>query len=297
MAATFEDLIQEVLLNLEGFTGDQDLYGLLQVPEDAADISATATSFVVNGSGGDSAFTAGVIEVGDELMYARAYNPTTRTFSGLIRGWRGTTASTHPYQTLVRNNPKIPRHAVKRAINDTITSLYPRVYGINSELRAYQASKTTYDLPPNAKQVLRVAFQSPTDDNDWIPCKRWKLNPFSGGNSIDIWDGFPGRQVRIDCAIEAFPMEYNTDYFSSATTLPEWTRDLVVMGACYRLSSYIDAARLGATSAAQVLQNQQNPPGAAINVSKYFLGLYQQRLTEAEERLQDLYPPQRHYIQ
>ena len=120
---TLSDIVEEVLLDLEGYIEDQDVFGVL-----ASTISSSATSFVVNGSAfaDGSGFSPGIIEIGDELVYVQSVDKTTGTITALSRGWRGTTATAWPAGTLVRNAPRLPKVSIKRAINDTLLNFYTR---------------------------------------------------------------------------------------------------------------------------------------------------------------------------
>lgn len=300
--ATFEDIIQEVLMNLEGFNGDQDIYGTLN-----AGISSTASSFKVDGAvfADGSGFSTGLLEVGDELIYAQSLDRTTGVFTGCMRGWRGTTAAAWPANTLVRNNPRFPRLAVKRAINDTIRALTPRVPAIKTYEFTYKGAQVRYDLPEDVRNVIQVSWFVPGASKTWETSKRWNFDLTGGsssatGRALDVWDALPGRKVQVVYQAEPLPLSSPSDNIT-ASGLMDWVRDLVVMGACYRLAATIDAGRTQATTAEQGLINAKGYYGSASlsagqSLSKYFYTLYQQRLAEAEARIQDMYPVARHYI-
>ncbi len=121
--ATFEELVEECLLNLEGFSADQGIYGTL-----TNSITSTDTTFLVDGAivtADQSGFSTGLIEIDEELVNTRYINTTTGQFSQVLRGFRSSEAVAHDAGTIVRNNPKFPRVALKRAINDTIKQLHP----------------------------------------------------------------------------------------------------------------------------------------------------------------------------
>jgi hypothetical protein len=299
--ATFEDIIQEVLLNLEGYTGDQDIYGTINT-----EINATANTIEVNGSvfPDGSGFTAGMIEVGEELVYAQEFDRTTATFTGCLRGWRGTTAATHPVGTLVRNNPRYPRNSVKRAINDAIANLHPTIPVYKTYEFQYKGGQARYDLPAGAIAVTRVRYSEPGATKTWAPVKRWTFIPAADttsetGAAIDIYDALNGRTVQV--LYEATPAALVNlgDTLETTAGVYSWARDIVIYGACYRLASFIDSPRAIANSAdQQVISNSQTgvPYNSGQNLSRYFLGLYNARLQEAQNRLQDLYPAQRHFV-
>lgn len=302
MAIVFEDLIQETLMSVEGFLGDQDLYG---TTHDA--ITATTSSFKVDSAtfADGSGFSPGLIEVGDELVYVQSVDRTTGTLSGVLRGWRGTTAVAHPAGTLVRNNPKFPRLAVKRAINDTIESLGQRAPVIKTTEFLYKGARIRYDLPADTNNVFQVSWFAPGASKTWIPCKRWDFDATAGststtGKAVDVWDAMPSRKVQVVYQGEAGGMTNAADAFTTTTGLPEWCKDLIIFGACYRLAALLDFARVSGTTVEQAVMNSTATYGstalsAGSSASKYFFSLYQQRLAEVETRFQNTYKVARHY--
>lgn len=294
--ATLYELVEEVLLNLESGTGDVAIYGTLP-----STLTSSATSFTVTGPvyPDGSGFSTGILEIGDELVYAQNLNRSTGAYTGVMRGWRGTTPATHPAGTLVRSNPTWARAQVKRAINDTIINLPGTVFGVGTHEFVKQGSVVKYTLPDDADRVLAVHYLPSGSYATWTTVKQWKALPTSTASTpmtIDVYDAAPGRTVRVTYAKRPAELTSNSSVFSTVTGLPDWCRDLVVYGACWRLASTVDASMLGGTSAEQAsnLGRQQNMSGT--NVSKYFLGMYGQRLQEVEARMGTDFPAVRHWV-
>jgi len=298
--AILEDMIEEVLLNLEGYIGDQDVYGTL-----AANITDTATTFTVNGSvfPDGSGFSTGLVEIGTELVYVQNINRTTGEFSGVLRGFRGTEAQTHLANTGVRNNPRFPRIAIVRAINDTIKSLYPSLYAVKTMEITTLGGVVQYDLPANTLNVLHVQILEKGITKSWRPSKRWNFDNTGGSNTttgkaLNIFDAPPSYKVQITYTTEPSALDYG-DSFTTVSGFPEWVRDIVVYGACWRLASFVDSAKVAQVSVSQSAINQGAYSGtfsSGTNLAKYFLGMYNQRLQEAERRMKQEYLPARHYI-
>jgi hypothetical protein len=291
-----EDMIEEVLLNLEGFVGDQDVYGTL-----SDDLTTSTMEFVVNGATypDGSGFSTGMVEIGTELVYVQEIDRTTGEFSGVLRGFRGTTPVAWPAGTLMRNNPRFPRHAVIRAINDTIKSLYPKLFAVKKREITIQGSVTQYDMPADTLGILSVQILMPGASKLWVRSSRWSFDTTGGSNTatgkaINIFDAASGRPVQIVYTAEPSALEIGDD-FTAITGLPDWIRETVIFGACWRLSSFVDSARVAATSAEQTLLQGQSQVGSGTNLAKYFLGMFQQRLLESEARIKREYPAQRHY--
>jgi hypothetical protein len=72
-------------------------------------------------------------------------------------------------------------------------------------------------------------------------------------------------------------------------------RDVIIYGAAWRLSSYIDPARISITSAAADEFDAKRPYGTGTNVTKGLQALYQQRLEEESLKQKIQYPTRVHY--
>ncbi len=296
---TFSDLQDEVLLTLEGFTNDQAAIAVL-----SGGITDSATSITVTGGAysDGSGLSTGVWEIEEELLYVPDFNRSTGVASSVVRGWRGTAKVAHSAGAVVRNNPKFPVVQVKRTINDTVRNLYPRVPAIKATDLTTETRKTRYQLPADAKGVVSVQMQDGVNEDDaWSDLSVWKFNPKPGG----VNDGFTslelpyeGRNdtVRVVYSAEPTPMSASSDNFETVTGLPAFTREAVVWGAVWRLYSFAELGRGYFSSADQTMMNRQSDFGKATDISKYILAMYQQAVSDAEARMQDLYPPVRHYV-
>lgn len=288
--ATFEDLVEEVLLKLEGYSADQGIYGTL-----TNSITDTDTTFLVDGAivnDDNSGFSTGLIEVDEELINCRYINTVTGQFSGVLRGFRSSEAVSHDAGTIVRNNPKYPRVAIKRAINDTIEQLHPHIMAIKKTEFYLLGGVVQYDLPEDANGVISVQLEELGATNSWTDLKYWRFDSTGASNSttgkiIDIPGGWAGRRVQVVYTV--LPATLETGNSFGLTGLPEWTRELVVVGACWRIASFVESANLASGTVGQLA-------GQQTNLSKYFLGMYNQLLLEGESRQRLEFPVRRHFV-
>lgn len=297
---TFADLQNEVLLALEGFTNDQAAVAVLA----GGGVTDTATSLTVTGGAfsDGSGLSTGVWEVEEEMVFVPDFNRTTGVATNVIRGWRGSTAVAHSAGVAVRNNPKFPVVQVKRAINDSLRNLFPRVPAIKTADLTLQTRKTRYQLPSDAKGVVSVQLQDGTSEDDaWRDLRVWKFNPkpgasLNGYTSIEL--PYEGRNdtVRVVYTAEPSPLTATSDNFETVSGLPAFAREAVVWGAVWRLYSFSELGRGFFSAADQTMMNRQPDFGKATDIAKYILGMHQQAVTDAESRMQDLYPPVRHYV-
>lgn len=293
---TFNDLVEEVLINLEGFTLRQDRTTFLTTGIDNNDLTVALAS-------GDN-IGKGVLEIDDELIHVDSVDRSDRsaTISPFGRGYRGTTAVAHSLNAKVTFAPSFPKISVKRAINDTIRAVYPSVYGVASTTFLFNPSVTTYSLPAEAETVLAVSYDTIGPSNEWLPIRRWRHDPTSNtgqyatGNAISIYEPIvPGRTVNIVYTKTPTPLSNANDVFTTVTGLEERSRDLIVYGAAYRMASFIDPGRLTFTSPEADQNDTTRPFGSGTNTARYLLALYQQRLQEEKNRLIGKYPVRVHY--
>ena len=107
---------------------------------------------------------------------------------------------------------------------------------------------------------------------------------------------YPGRTVKVMYATEPSTMSNDSDVFTTVTGLPASCRDVVTIGAAYRLISYLDPARVSQTSPQADEIDSRRPFGSSSNVTRQLFALYNQRLTEETSRQQAQFPPRVHYI-
>jgi len=293
---TLNSLVDDIQLDLSGFTYRQDRVTYLLT-------SATSSDFVLNVASTDN-IGKGIIEIDDEMMWVDSYDrqANTITIAPFGRGYNGTTAAAHAANSKVTITPTYPRYAVKRAINDTIGAVYPKVFAVGSSAVSFLASRTTYPVPAEAIQILSMAWQSVGPTKEWLPIRQWRWDPiayapsFPTGRTVSLYDNIlPGRTINIVYAHMPVNMENNNDDFETVTGLPSTMRDVIIYGASWRLSSYIDPARISVTSPQSDELDTKRPYGTGTNVTKQLQNLYLQRLEEESLKQKLQYPTRVHY--
>ena len=295
--ATFNEMVNEVKTNLQGYTLKQDRLTYLN-----AAITSVSTSMVV---GSSSNLAKGTIEIDDELIWIDSFTSASNTLNvapGFGRGYQGSTPTAHSQYAQVTLAPSFPRISIKKAINDTINSLYPKLWAVDSYTFTFNASQTTYALPDDLEQILFVSWQTTGSSKEWLPVNRWRadgmanLATFNSTNTINIYENIqPGRTVQVYYTTTPDTLTNNSDDFADVTGLPESSQDVVTLGAAYKLLSFIDSGRISLTSAESDLADSKVPSGAGANNSRYIYALYQQRLNEEALKLQDKFPIRLHY--
>jgi hypothetical protein len=291
-------MIDEVKSNLQGYTLRQDRITYVANP---AGLTTTSTQIQV---GSASNLAKGIIEIDDELIWIDSFDKASNTLNvipGFGRGYQGTTASPHAQYAPVTLAPTFPKVNIKKAINDTIRSLYPKLFAVASTTFTFNASQVTYPLPDDAREVLYMSWQTTGPSKEWLPIKRWRFDPlantstFNTQKTINIYESVqPGRTIKVWYTMVPDTMDSATDDFVDVTGLPESAQDVIVYGACYRLISFLDAGRINLSSAEADLNDTKVPSTAGSSVSRYVFALFQQRLQEEALKLSDQFPIRLH---
>lgn len=297
---TLSDMIDEVKVNLQGYTLRQDR---ITYVANAGGLSTSTTSVTI---GSSSNLAKGIIEIDDELLLVDTYDKASNTLTimpGFGRGYQHSTVATHNQYAPVILAPAFPRMSVKQAINDTISSLYPKLWANATTTITYNPAVTTYALPAGIEDITTLSWQAVGPSKEWIPINNWRMDPmanttaFPSGSSVSIHDRItPGRTIQVAYRKAPVVLSNSSDEFTTVSGLPASCRDVVTLGAAYKILSYIDAGRVNLTSAEADAADTKTPSTAGTSVSKYIFALYQQRLNEESSKLSGQYPIRPHRI-
>jgi hypothetical protein len=294
---TLSDMIDEVRSSLAGYTLRQDRITYLN-----SAISSTATAITI---GSSSNLAKGIIEIDSELIWIDNFSQASSTLNaapGFGRGYQNTNASPHAQYAQVTLSPTFPKVMIQKAINDVINSLYPKLWAVASTTFTFNASQTTYPLPDDLESVLYMSWQTTGSSLEWLPINRWRADPmanisaFNTTNTVNIYENIqPGRTVQVYYTTTPNTLDNPTDDYADVTGLPASSAEVVILGACYKLLSYVDAGRINLSSAEADLNDTKIPSTAGVASSRYIFALYQQRLNDEALKLQDKYPIRIHY--
>lgn len=306
---TLANMIDEVLINLAGYTFQQDRSTYLTSA--VTTTTSTSASPLILSLGSTDSVGKGILEIDEELLWVDSFDrvANTATVSPYGRGYLGTTPATHAADAKVTISPTFPRYSIKRAINDTIRSLGASIFAVKSTTFTFNAAVSTYAFANlNIKNILTVSWQSIGPTKEWVPIRRWDFdalaNPEAFGyvsgtdtvQTITLGDApISGRTVKVIYATDPNPFTANTDVYTTVTGLPESTRDVVILGSAYRLLSFLDPARAAQVSPQADETDAKRPYGASQSATKQLYALYTQRLNEETKAQQQNYPPRVHY--
>ena len=307
MTTTFTDMINEVSMNLSGYTLTQDrsTYITSAVPATAS----SSASPIVLSLGSTDNVGKGIVEIDEELFWIDTYDRVgnTATVAPYGRAYLGTTLAAHTVDTKVTISPTFPKFSIKRAINDTIKGLSGTLFAADTTTITYSSAVSTYRLPDtgtslNIRNILSVAYESVGPSKEWIPIRSWRFDSnanatsFTSEQTISIYDMITsGRTIQIVYSKDPTPFATNADVFSTQTGLPDSCRDLVVLGSTYRLLSNLDPARAAMVSAQADETDSKRPYGSSQSLTRQIYALYTQRLAEEVKSQQSKYPIRVHY--
>lgn len=287
-----DTLIQEVLNVLHG-------YGLReQITSLSEDVTASATQLKVDDA---NEVSRGIIEIGDELIRVQSVDRASGQVVALPkgRGWRGTLARQHPAGSTVTMSPLVPRASIASALNDSIASLYPSVYGVATSSFTFNSPlAVSWSLPDTAEMILSVRYQD--FDGNWQKVRRWELEnqmpttSFTTAKAIRIVDVPQGRTVQVVYGRVPSPLLSSSDTLES-TGLPAGVRDVVVLGALTRLLPALDVVRLSLHSTSADELDTPIPPGTAMQLANELRKQFQARLDQERSVLQARFPAPVHF--
>lgn len=298
--ATFNDVVEEILSVLQGYTNapDQMTYLTSDLTDTAIQIPIAAYN---TGSAVNPGLGAGVVEIGDELIWVDQYDEQTATLSALPRGrgWRGTTATAHSSGDTVVISPLVPRHRVKAAVNDTLLALWPSLYGVDTEEFTFAHTVTVaWPIPAEAETVLDVRYRD--RDANWQRVKKWEVEhqsnttDFPSGSSLRI-TGWVDHGATVQVVYAKRPSALATDADDLASTgLPLSAKDVLVYGALARLVPALDVGRLGVQYVPADELDQPRQMGTAMAIAREFQQQYAAALQREQKVLQERFPARLH---
>jgi len=301
---TLESMIDEVLINLAGYTYQQDR--ATYIIENVTDTPSTIANPTILQLASTDNIGKGTIEINEELIWLDSFDrvSNTATVPPWGRGYLGTTTAAHTAGAKVTITPTFPRYVIKKAINDTIAAFGSTIFAVKTTSFTFNAAQTTYPFNNlGIHNIMTIMWQDIGPSEEWFPIRRWSWDSLAsttafgaGAQTVTIGDFVqPGRTVKVVYATDPVPFTTNSQDYATQTGLPDSTRDVVILGASYRLLTYLDPARAAQVSPQADETDSKRPFGASQSATKQLYALYTQRLNEETARQQAQYPIRVHY--
>ena len=305
MATTLNKMADEVTMRLAGYTLQQDR--TTHLTEAVSTTTSSSASPLILKLGSTDNLGKGVLEIDEELMWVDSFDrvANTATIAPYGRGYLGTTAATHTLDSKVTISPTFPRFAIKNAINDTIRA-------VGSVMFSEQHTSFTFNIPINTygfnnlniKNIISIAWQSVGPTKEWIPVRKYTWDTYAdptvwGDNAqtITINDFIsPGRIVKVVYGTDPSILDGDeTQDFTQITGLQATMKEVIILGAMWRLLASLDPARASMVSPQADETDSKRPYGASNTAVKQLYSLYQQRLQEEVLEQQRHFPVRVHY--
>ena len=301
---TLGSMIDEVLINLAGYTYQQDR--ATYITQDVPATASTIASPIILQLASTDNIGKGAIEIDEELFWLDSFDrvSNTATIPPYGRGYLGTDIAAHTAGTKVTITPTFPRYVIKKALNDSIAAFGSNIFAVKTTTFVFNAAQTTYAFNNlNINNIMTIMWQDIGPSQEWFPIRRWSWDSIasdtafgSGAQTVTIGDFVqPGRTVKVIYATDPVPFTSNSQDYATQTGLPNSTRDVAILGASYRLLTYLDPARASQVSPQADETDSKRPFGASQTATKQLYALYTQRLNEETARQQSQYPIRVHY--
>ena len=221
---TLTDMINEVSMNLSGYTLQQDR--ATHITSAVAATASTIAAPITLSLASTDSVGKGIVEIDEELFWVDNYDRVgnTATISPYGRAYLGTTLAAHTEGTKVTIAPTFPRFTIKRAINDTITAIGSSIFAASTTTITSNAAVSAFRLPAtgttlNIRSILAIAYQALGATKEWIPIRTYRFDgnanstAFTSGQTVSIYDYIPsGRTVQI--AYSTDPVAFTDSFFS-----------------------------------------------------------------------------------
>ena len=309
MTTTLTNMMDEVQVNLAGYTFQQDR--TTYISSAVSTTTSSSASPLVLSLGSTESLGKGVVEIDEELLWVDSYDrvANTATVAPYGRGYLGTIAATHSADAKLTIAPTFPRFNIKRAINDTIRSLGANIFAMKTTTFTFNAAVSTYAFANlNIKNILTIHWQDIGPSKEWRPIRKYDFDAVANPEAFGYTSGtdqvqtitlgeapISGRTVKVVYATDPAAFTTNSQDYATQTGLPESTRDVVILGAAYRLLSFLDPARAAQVSPQADETDSKRPYGASQTATKQLYALYSQRLAEETKAQQQNYPPKVHF--
>ena len=309
MTTTLANMMDEVQVNLAGYTFQQDR--TTYISSAVSTTTSSSASPLVLSLGSTESLGKGIVEIDEELLWVDSYDrvANTATVAPYGRGYLGTTAATHDADAKVTIAPTFPRFNIKRAINDTVRSLGASIFAMKTTTFTFNAAVSTYAFANlDIKNILTVHWQDIGPSKEWRPIRKYDFDAVANPEAFGYTTGtdkvqtitlgeapISGRTVKVVYATDPSSFTSNSQDYATQTGLPESTRDVVILGAAYRLLAYLDPARAAQVSPQADETDSKRPFGASQTATKQLYALYSQRLAEETKAQQQNYPPRVHF--
>ena len=265
----------------------------------ALNATETVVSFALPSTTPAGVVAGATIEVGAELMYVFSVTSGAAT---VLRGYKGSEATTHALGAVVTINPKFPTYQILDALNHELRDLSSPQNGlfqIKTVEVTFNAAQDGYDLTGVTDDILsiyQVTYSDPGSEASEPAITEYALrrdrntSSFASGYGLILHsDAWPGQAVRVLYKTGFSTLAAATTALST-TGLHSEAYDLPVLGAALRLMSSRPIRREFLDEQGSSRIADEVPPGAVSASMRDLRGLRLERMNAEATRLNGQYP-------
>lgn len=265
----------------------------------ALDATETVVSFALPSTSPAGVVAGATIEVGAELMYVFKVTSGAAT---VLRGYKGSEATTHALGAVVTINPKFPTYQILDALNHELRDLSSPQNGlfqIKTVEVTFNAAQDGYDLTGVTDDILsiyQVTYSDPGSEASEPAITEYALrrdrntSSFASGYGLILHsDAWPGQAVRVLYKTGFSTLAAATTALST-TGLHSEAYDLPVLGAALRLMSSRPIRREFLDEQGSSRMADEVPPGAVSASMRDLRALRLDRMNAEATRLNGQYP-------
>lgn len=249
----------------------------------------------------EDALDAGaIIEIGQEIMFSTGLNTVSNEIT-VKRGQRGTTASAHSANDIIKIAPSYTRKAVYDAVTDQIENLYPTIYAVEEQTLT---SATGYVALTGGDDNLIVAPLKAVSQFTTLASGNETSVQFRGV-SVELIDvptsvtasgkvvQFFGINTGIDVHVtfkKKFGQVTDEDTTLASIGLESEYEPIIMAGVAAQLIAGKDISTMDASFITEQLQTASVPIGSSNSVRNSLLQYQQLLIQQARKDLRARYP-------
>ena len=223
-----------------------------------------------------------ILEIDRELILVKTADNTTDTVGSCIRGYAGTTATTHAADAPIYVNPTYTRQAIFDAIADTVVGLYPTLWKrTHAEITS---ASTPVEVPATVGSIVSAHWVSGTTA---ATADVQLLDPYipSTTDKAVLLPGVPsGKTVYVVYRTKFTRPTAEADDLAALGVEAEWER-IIVVGAAAQVLAGRELDSSTAEFVSEQLRAQGYPVGSASRQRNALLEFYRFLLDGAANRL------------
>ena len=257
--------------------------------------SATATTLGLVYTPGVELAAGVVIEIDYEQMIVVSHTTTSVT---VIRGWNGTTATTHSANALVYCDPRFPLQSILNDVIHELRALPPTIFQIGTAVLEFNSSDNRVDLTGATGEVWRIltADRANTDGDSYAgfrPVLKLIRNAdtasFPSGYAVALDKGLSYKTPATVRVVYAKSLSIttltSTTNLQTTVGLPITAEDILELGAASRLMYDKEALRLDFTRQGASRAAEELPPEVQARLAERWRGEANRRISEEATRL------------